>query len=157
VKGRGEDRTARWLYDRLERAALDATVSLRLHPQRESASNACPDFLLLVEVRVPLLPGRALVFRVPALVEVEACSDLDGAMADLERFVERSGDGSGRQEAVIELPFVALTRDGGEGDGGRVGDGRRAAPCGRQRTVTRRLPVRFEIVEAAMALVGWRR
>ena len=83
---------------------------------------------------MPLLPGLPLLLRVPVLIEVEACAGLDEAMADLERFVERSVDGSGRQGHAIELPFVALT--------GRGADGRAR--------VVRQLPVRFVVVEAPL-------
>lgn len=138
MKGRGEDAVAAWLHQRLDAAALDATVELRLHPQRASDANACPDFLLQVVVRVPLLPGRPLVLRLPVLLEVEACSDLDAALADLERFVERSVDGSGRQPPAIELPFVALTGIGG----------------GKPAPLVRQLPVRFVVVEVAVDALG---
>ncbi len=138
MKGRSEDAVAAWLHERLEAATLDATVTLRLHPQRESDRNACPDFLLLVEVRVPLLPGIPLLLRVPVLLEVEACSGLDGALADLERFVERSVDGSGRQGPIVELPFVALT---GRGEGARALE-------------VRQIPVRFTAVELPLAALG---
>lgn len=77
------------------------------------------------------------MLRVPVLIEVEARSDLDAALADLERFVERSGDGSGRQAPAIELPFVALTAAGA---GGRV-------------RVVRQLPVAFAVVETAVSAV----
>jgi hypothetical protein len=134
VKGRGEDETAAWLKARLQRAELDATVSLRLEPKRSAERNQSPDFVVHVEVRVPLFEGHIAVLRAPILVEVEAGAGLEGALQDLERFVERSLDGSGRQEPVIELPFVAAT---GRGEGKR-------------RQVVRPLPVRFTAVELVL-------
>lgn len=134
MKGRGEDRTAAWLKTRLPRAQLDATVALSLAPQRSAERNQSPDFVVQVEVRVPLFDGHIAVIRAPILIEVEAGAGLEGALQDLERFVERSVDGSGRQEPVIALPFIAAT---GRGEG-------------EAREVVRRLPVRFAGVEVAI-------
>lgn len=134
MKGRGEDRTAAWLKSRLQRAELDATVELRYQPRRSAEGNQSPDFVIEVEVRVPLFDGHIAVLRAPILIEVEAGAGLSGALQDLERFVARSGDGSGRQAPAIELPFVAAT--------GRAG--------GAAREVVRMLPVRFSAVEVAL-------
>jgi hypothetical protein len=134
MKGRGEDDMAAWLRARLRRAELDATVELRYDPKRSSSGSQRPDFIVEVEVRVPLFEGHVAVLRAPILVEVEAGAGLDGALQDLEHFVERSGDGSGRQAPAIELPFVAAT--------GRAE--------GRSREVVRMLPVRFRAVEIAV-------
>ena len=134
MKGRGEDQTAAWLRARLQRAELDATVTLCLEPKRSAEKNQCPDFVVQVEVRVPLFEGHIAVLKAPILIEVEAGAGLEGALQDLERFVERSVDGSGRQGPVIELPFVAAT---GRGEAQR-------------RQVIRQLPVRFTAVELAI-------
>lgn len=134
MKGRGEDEMAAWLKARLQRAELDATVTLCLEPKRSAGRNQSPDFVVQVEVRVPLFEGHIAVLRAPILIEVEAGAGLEGALQDLERFAERSVDGSGRQGPVIELPFVAATgRSGGE-----------------RRQLVRQLPVRFTAVELAM-------
>jgi hypothetical protein len=132
MKGRGEDRTAAWLKARLQRAALDATVELRLDPQRSATGNQSPDFVVQVEVRLPLFDGHIAVLRAPILVEVEAGAGFDGALQDLERFAARSATGA--QAPLVELPFVAAT--------GRAE--------GRAREVVRMLPVRFAAVEVAV-------
>ncbi|MFO0761286.1 MAG: hypothetical protein U0359_32710 [Byssovorax sp.] len=132
MKGRGEDRTAAWLKARLQRAELDATVRLRYDPQRSSEHNKSPDFAVEVEVRVPLFDGHVVVLKAPILIEVEAGAGFENALVDLERFVERSGDG--RQAPVIELPFVAATEQAE----------------GRARELVRTLPVRFRAVEVSV-------
>jgi hypothetical protein len=132
MKGRGEDRTAAWLKARLQRAALDATVELRLDPQRSASGNQSPDFVVQVEVRLPLFDGHIAVLRAPILVEVEAGAGFDGALQDLERFAARSA--AGEQAPLVELPFVAAT--------GRAE--------GHAREVVRMLPVRFAAVEVAI-------
>ncbi|MEO7328265.1 MAG: hypothetical protein ABI193_06790 [Minicystis sp.] len=134
MKGRGEDEMAAWLRARLRRAELDATVALRYDPKRSAEGNKTPDFIVEVEVRVPLFEGHVAVLRAPILIEVEAGAGLDGALQDLEHFVERSVDGSGRQPPAIELSFVAAT--------GRAE--------GRSREVVRMLPVRFRVAELAI-------
>jgi len=131
MKGRGEDRMAAWLKERLPRAELDATIRLKYVPNRAATTNQSPDFLVELEVRIPLFPETPLVVRVPLLVEVEAGAGFETALLDLERFVERSTDGSGRQPPVVELPFVAATESGGD----------------RRLEVVRVLPVRFTAVE----------
>lgn len=132
MKGRGEDRTAAWLKARLQRAELDATVELRLDPQRSAPGNQSPDFVVQVEVRLPLFDGHIAVLRAPILVEVEAGAGFEGALHDLERFAARSATGA--QPPLVELPFVAVT--------GRAE--------GRAREVVRTLPVRFAAVEVAI-------
>ena len=133
-KGRGEDRMAAWLKSQRQRAERDATVTLRYDPKRAAAGNQCPDFIIEMEVKVPLFDRHVVVVRAPILIEVEAGAGLEGALADLDRFVDRSTDGSGRQAPAIELPFVAATLRDGE-----------------QRTETvRTLPVRFRAVEIAL-------
>lgn len=134
MKGRGEDAMAAWLQPRLQAAMQDATVALRLHPQREAESNKSPDFILEMEVRVPLFDGWPLVVKVPILVEVEAAAGFDGALMDLERFVSRSVDGSGRQASAIALPFVVAT----------------GAAAGQRMEIVRQLPVQFQAVEIAI-------
>jgi len=131
MKGRGEDAMAAWIQSRLQAAMQEATVQLRLHPQRSAESNRSPDFVLEMEVRVPLFDGWPLVVKLPILVEVEAGAGFEGALQDLERFVERSIDGSGRQPPAIELPFVAATED----------------DAGNRCELVRHLPVRFVAVE----------
>ncbi len=79
---------------------------------------------------MPLFEGHTVVVRVPIMVEVEAGAGFDGALLDLERFVERSVDGSGRQAPSIQLPFIAATERAG----------------GRSLEIVRALPVRFEAV-----------
>ena len=138
MKGRGEDRTAAWLKSRLQRAELDATVALRYEPKRSADRSKSPDFIVEVEVRLPLFDGHIVVLRAPILIEVEAGAGFEGALQDLERFVERSVDGSGRQAPVIELPFVAATE--------------RAE--GQAREVVCMLPVRFSAVEVAIPEQG---
>jgi hypothetical protein len=134
MKGQGEDRLAAWLQGRLQAATQESTVQLRLHPQREGARNRSPDFVLELEVRVPLFAGAPLVVRAPLLVEVEAVAGVEGALLDLQRYVERSTDGSGRQPAAIELPFVVAT----------------GADGGARRTIERQLPVRFQLIEVPL-------
>jgi len=134
VKGRGEDGTAAWLKARLQRAELDATVELRYAPKRSAEGNKCPDFIVEVEVRLPLFDGHIVVLRAPILIEVEAGAGFEGALQDLDRFAERGADGSGRQAPVIELPFLAATKRAG----------------GQVREVVRMLPVRFSAVEVAI-------
>ena len=134
MKGRGEDETAAWLRSRLARAELDATVELRYDPKRSAEGNKCPDFVVEVEVRLPIFDGHIVVLRAPILIEVEAGAGMEEALQDLERFVERSADGSGRQAPVIDLPFLAAT--------GRAE--------GQTREVVRMLPVRFSAVEVAL-------
>jgi hypothetical protein len=134
VKGGGEDRLAAWLRSRLGRAELDATVELRYAPKRSADGNKSPDFIVEVEVRLPLFDGHIVVLRAPILIEVEAGAGLESALQDLERFVERSGDGSGRQAPAIELPFLAAT----------------SRAEGQAREVVRMLPVRFHAVEVAI-------
>lgn len=131
MKGRGEDAFAAWLQPRLQAAMQDATVHLRLHPQREAELNKSPDFVLELEVRIPLFEGRPLVVQVPILVEVEAGGGFAGGMQDLERFVERSTNGSGRQAPLMEVPFVVATE----------------ADAGNQAELVRQLPVRFVAIE----------
>lgn len=114
MKGRGEDRTAAFLRSRLKRAELDATVQLTYEPKRSGAANQSPDFLVHVEVRVPLFDGHVAIVRAPIFIEVEAGAGFEAALADLERFVERGSEGNGRQGAVIELPFLVVT-EAGEG------------------------------------------
>jgi len=132
MKGRGEDAMAAWLRSRLQRAELDATVRLRLDPKRSATRSKSPDFVVEAEIRVPLFDGRVVVLRAPILVEVEAGAGFDGALVDLERFAERSADGT--QPPAIELPFIAATEEAG----------------GREREVVRMLPVRFRAVEIAL-------
>lgn len=134
MKGRGEDTMAAWLQSRLPSAMQDATVHLRLHPQRSAETNQSPDFILQLEVRVPLFDGVPLVVLVPILVEVEAGAGFENALLDLERYVERSIDGSGRQPVAISLPFVAATQAGARN---RV-------------EIVRQLPVRFDVVEVVV-------
>lgn len=138
MKGRGEDRTAAWLRSRLQRAELDATVALRYEPKRSAERNQSPDFVIEVEVRLPLFDGHTVVIRAPILIEVEAGAGFEGALQDLERFVERSVDGSGRQAPVIELPFLVATE--------------RAE--GQKRELVRMLPVRFSAIEVAIPEEG---
>lgn len=133
MKGRGEDALAAWLQPRLQAAMQDATVALRLHPQREAEGNKSPDFVLDMEVRVPLFDGLPLVVNVPILLEVEAAG-FDGALMDLERYVTRSVDGSGRQAPAIALPFVVATE----------------AAAGQRMAIVRQLPVQFRAVEIAI-------
>lgn len=129
MKGRGEDDVAAWLRRRLTRAELDASVELRLLPQREDARNPRPDFVIEGVVRVPLFEGRVLTLRLPLLVEVEAGAGFDNALVDLECFVERSL--GGRQRPLVELPFTAVTER-----------------CeARERELVRLLPVRFRAIE----------
>lgn len=135
MKGRGEDAFAAWLQPRMQAAMQDATVHLRLHPQREAELNKSPDFIIELEVRVPLFDGWPLVVQVPILVEVEAGAGFEGAVQDLERFVDRSTDGSGRQAPVIKLPFVVATE----------------ANAHNRAEYVRILPVRFEAVEVGLA------
>ncbi len=134
MKGRGEDAMAAWLHNRLQAAMQEATVELRLHPQRSAQANKSPDFIVEMQVRVPLFDRQPLVVQVPLLVEVEAIAGVEGALQDLERYVERSTDGSGRQAPAIVLPFVAAT----------------LADTGFRAEVVRTLPVRFEVVEIAL-------
>lgn len=134
MKGRGEDALAAWLQPRLQAAMQDATVALRLHPQREAEGNKSPDFVLEMEVRVPLFDGLPLVVKVPILLEVEAAAGFDGALMDLERYVTRSVDGSGRQAPAIALPFVVAT----------------GAAAGQRMEIVRQLPVQFSAVEIAI-------
>ena len=134
MKGRGEDETAAWLRARLQRAELDASVELRYDPKRSAEGNKCPDFMVEVEVRLPLFDGHIVVLRAPILIEVEAGAGFEGALQDLDRFAERSADGSGRQAPAIELPFIAATE--------------RAE--GQMREVVHMLPVRFSAVEVAI-------
>ncbi len=134
MKGRGEDSLAAWLLPRLQAAMQDATVQLRLHPQREAERNKSPDFVLEMEVRVPLFDGVPLVVQVPILVEVEAGAGFENGLQDLERYVERSSDGSGRQAPAIQLPFVVATE----------------AAAGNRAVVVRSLPVQFLAVEVAV-------
>ena len=65
MKGRGEDRMAAWLKERLPRAELDATIRLKYVPNRAATTNQSPDFLVELEVRLPLFPETPLVVRVP--------------------------------------------------------------------------------------------
>ena len=134
MKGRGEDAMAAWLQSRVQAAMQESTVHLRLHPQRSAQANQSPDFVIEVEVRVPLFAGRPLVVKVPILVEVEAGAGFEGALQDLERFVARSGDGSGRQQPVIVLPFIAATE----------------ADAQNRLEVVRPLPVCFTAVEVPL-------
>lgn len=140
MKGRGEDVMVAWLKGRLPEAAETATVRLRLDPKRAAERNKSPDFIVEMTVRVELIPGRWMQVKVPLMVEVEAGAGFSGALEDLERFVTRSNDGSGKQECAIELPFIAAT----EADAGAVKD------------VIRQLPVRFKAVEVAIPKAGGR-
>src|SRR6266702_5511570 len=112
MKGQGEDRTAAWLKNNLRTAERQAVVRLRLDPKRAAAGNKSPDFIIEMEVRLPLFNGEVVVVRAPVMVEVEALAGFGGALQDLERFVERSNDGSKRQPPAIELPFVCVTESG---------------------------------------------
>ena len=136
--GRGEDAMAAWIHQRLQAAMQESTVALRLHPQRSGETNKSPDFVLEMEVRVPLFDGWPLVIQVPILVEVEAGAGFEGALLDLERFVTRSVDGSGRQPPVISLPFVVATE----------------ADAHNRQELVRQLPVIFTAVEVAIPKVG---
>ena len=140
MKGRGEDAMAAWLQPRLQAAMQDATVTLRLHPQREAESNTSPDFVLEMEVRVPLFDGVPLVVKVPILLEVEAGAGFEGALMDLERYVTRSVDGSGRQPPAISLPFIVATE----------------AAAANRLEVVRQLPVQFSAVELPIPSPQWR-
>jgi hypothetical protein len=132
VKGRGEDQLAAFLRQNLRRAELGASVELRFDPQRAATGNKSPDFLIHAEIRVPVFDGQVAVIEAPILVELEAGSGFEAGLADLERFVERSTDGSRRQRAVITLPFVVLTEAG----------------LARTRSLERVLPVRLQVSEA---------
>ena len=123
-----------WLKGRLPEAEHTANVRLRLDPKRAAEKNKSPDFIVEMTVRVELIPGRWMEVRVPLMVEVEAGAGFTGALEDLERFVTRSTDGSGKQDCAIELPFVAAT----EADRGATKD------------IVRQLPVRFKAVEVAI-------
>ena len=134
MKGRGEDSMLAWLAQRIPAAQDSAVVRMHIDPKRSAETNKSPDIIVDVELRLELIPGHVSVIKVPLMVEVEAGAGFSGALEDLERFVTRSTDGSGKQACVIELPYVAAT----EANAGASKDG------------VRNLPVRFKAVEVAI-------
>lgn len=134
MKGRGEDSMLAWLAQRVSVAQDGAVVRLHIDPKRSAETNKSPDIIIDVEIRLEIIPGYVSVVKIPLMIEVEAGAGFSGALEDLERFVTRSNDGSGRQACVIELPYLAATE----------------ANTGASKDIVRNLPVRFKAIEVSI-------
>ncbi len=112
MAGFGEEEIKAYIGRELAEAEERSTVSLRLHPQRTDPYNKSPDFLVELEVSVPLFDGTPLKARVPILIEVEYEGGVSDGLKDLVRFVDRAVRGLDPTGPPIRIPMAIVTRDG---------------------------------------------
>jgi|SRR6266540_5595380 hypothetical protein len=132
MKGRGEDTVLAHIKRELREAERHATIKLTPHPNRSDRYNKSPDFIVDLEVTIPLFPSeRPLRVKVPLLIEVEAGAGFEAGLQDLERYVTRVATDRSHAGPPIILPFPIATE----------------ANRGRQRELIRTLPIKFVAFE----------
>jgi hypothetical protein len=132
MKGRGEDTVLAYIRRELKEAERKAIVKLTTHPNRSDRYNKSPDFIVDLEIIIPLFrASHPLRVKVPLLIEVEAGAGFEAGLLDLKRYVTRVADDRAHSGPPIELPFPVATEANGGG----------------QRELVQTLPVKFVAFE----------
>ena len=135
MKGRGEDAVLAHIKRELREAERQATIKLAPHPNRSDRHNKSPDFIVELEVTIPLFPAaRPLRVKVPLLIEVEAGAGFEAGLQDLERYVARAATDRSPTGPPIMLPFPIATE----------------ANLRKHRELVRTLPIKFVAFEMAI-------